>query len=551
MITPVTNLTDQLRTLPDEAFTRLQYLAPATGCFNRCAFCSQEAGQSVWQLTDHGLTSLCYAIAAVAAERGLRIASGRIHRPGVLFPYLDNDVGSYPHLDLMCLLARDCLNVKLRISTVGYSSRNPHLTAMHHRIATRYRHVLDGVRISVTPYTAGWNNSTGTTRQQFTTDLANVLATYRPAFDQLGHGPATAAAELRFPPLARPAELTDTIISGHHVLACGPHLLISTHPARNDLPVTRVARLDERGQPVYTTPGRRYLWLTGDHLRPTPELARAAMEGTLDIPHDRSEARVYKFANRDGCYYAADPDFQPGGTFRALHLYPAEGDRRRSGYTDSARPFLNALLACKARYGHDRRDPFPDAAWDDAASVIGAIAAEATRLAAGIDHAAAQHYRRHVIPLVTGYAHALREAGYPAAVFFSRDFTVDTGQIVNQGRARRLFRGLAATDDEPMTPREERGYGTTSLSSARGTIWRIAPVPFSIRGLPRAAHGGKNIITDNPALIAEELDPRHLRPVNRDDNTPLRRYIIHGAGIEHISLRAGQASYAYPGLTAS
>jgi hypothetical protein len=55
-----------------------------------------------------------------------------------------------------------------------------------------------------------------------------------------------------------------------------------------------------------------------------------------------------------------------------------------------------------------------------------------------------------------------------APELFSRDFTIDTGQIVNQGRARGLFRGLVSLDDEPMTPREERGYGQVSLSSARG-----------------------------------------------------------------------------------
>jgi hypothetical protein len=51
-------LIDQLRTLPPEAFARLQYLQPQVGCFNRCAFCSQVAGKDVWQLPLESLEHL-------------------------------------------------------------------------------------------------------------------------------------------------------------------------------------------------------------------------------------------------------------------------------------------------------------------------------------------------------------------------------------------------------------------------------------------------------------------------------------------------------------
>ena len=277
------DLAAQFRELPDVAFTRLQYLSPATGCFNRCAFCSQQAGRDIWQLTPSGLTDVATAIAVVAAERGLRIAGGRAHRPGVLFPYLDNDIGSYPYLDLFCVLAKETLDVKLRISTVGYSSRSPHLTAMHERIARCHADVLDGIRLSVTPYTIGWRPDTRepVSRAQFIRDMAAMLVTYRPVLDRLGHGPATAAAELRFAPLTRIGTLMDTVLRGRHVLACGPHLLISESQDCGPLPVTTVERLDSRGQPVLSTPGRRYLHITSDSLASEPNAARNAVSGHL------------------------------------------------------------------------------------------------------------------------------------------------------------------------------------------------------------------------------------------------------------------------------
>ncbi|SEC49601.1 hypothetical protein SAMN04490356_4372 [Streptomyces melanosporofaciens] len=67
--TVVPGLLEQLRHLPDDAFTRLQYLAPQVGCFNGCAMCSQGAGRDTWSLTREGLTGLFTALAKVAAER--------------------------------------------------------------------------------------------------------------------------------------------------------------------------------------------------------------------------------------------------------------------------------------------------------------------------------------------------------------------------------------------------------------------------------------------------------------------------------------------------
>lgn len=548
-------LAAQLQRLPDEAFTRLQYLCPAAGCFNRCAFCCQAAGRETWQLTAGGLTDVAAALAAVAAGRGLQIAGGRAHRPGVVFPYLDNDIASYPYLDTLCALARDVLGVRLRISTVGYSSRSPHLAAMHQRIAAEHRDVFDGIRLSVTPFTAGWREGAGSdpvSRAQFTADMAAMLATYRPVFDQLGHGPATAAAELRFAPLAGTGPLTDAVIGGRHALGCGPHLLLADSPCDSPLPLTAVERLDDRGQPVLSTPGRPYTLITSDAFAGDDRAVAAAASGCLPDRRRTRRVTVYRFSNADGDYYAADPDFHADGTFTALHLYPATKTRRRSGYTDATRWFLNALLAYKAGRGLGRRAPFPGATQDDVATVLTALDATAAGLAGGIDRAAAGHLRDTVLPLVATYASALGQAGYPPSTLFSRDFTIDTGQIINQGRAKGLFRGLASTDDEPMTPREERGFGAVSLSSARGTIWRLAPAPTASGGpLPVSVTGVKNTATPAPALVVEELDPRHLRPVMRSTGKPLRRYTITGVGIEHRTLDQARAEHGYPGLVAS
>ncbi|PZG04931.1 hypothetical protein [Nonomuraea aridisoli] len=115
-----------------------------------------------------------------------------------------------------------------------------------------------------------------------------------------------------------------------------------------------------------------------------------------------------------------------------------------------------------------------------------------------------------------------------------------------------LFRGLVSLDGEPMTPREERGFGAASLSSVRGPIWRIAPIPFAPAGrLPLAVAGGKNDTTTTPTLVIEELDPCDLRPVMRGTCTRLRRYTVTGVDLEHLTLDQGRAGLAMPGLLAT
>ncbi|MGA5701723.1 hypothetical protein [Peterkaempfera bronchialis] len=470
------SLREQLKALPDDAFTRLQYLAPAVGCLNRCAFCSQAAGREIWQFTAQGLSDLTHALADAAAERGITLAGGRIHRPGVIFPYLDNDIASYPHLDTYA-----------------------------------------------------------------------ALANYRPLFDRLGHGAATAAVELRFPPLLGIHPLTDQHILGHHVLHCGPHLLIAQWRGEQPPPHTEIERLDERNQPIYSQPGARYLHIVSDHAQPTPATVRAALAGCLTAPHRAQTVRLHRFTNADGDYYAADPDFHPDGHFTALHLYPTTERRCASGYTDATRRFLNTLLTHKAARGIGRRDEFPHASTDDIQAVLTALRRQAENLAS-VDAHAATHLRDQVTPLITTYATALHKAGYPPATFFSRAFTIDTGQIVNQGRAQGLFRGLAATNGEPMTPREERGFGQASLSTVRGPIWRITPLPHNPTRLPTALAGGKNPSTTVPTVLVEEMDPCHLAPVMRSTGCRLRRHTLTGVEIEHIDHEQGHSAFALPGL---
>lgn len=559
------HISHQLRALPDEVFTRLQYLQPQVGCFNRCVFCSQHAGTDVWQFTRHGLRDLFAALSCAMLERphlaGM-FTDARPHKPRVLFPYMDNDIASYDHLDHYIELTRDVMHCRVRLTTVGFSSRNERLAAMHRRISTELAGAVGGMRLSATPFAYGWGTegrrAGGTSRRDFIDDFTETLRTYRPLLKEVGPGKDSVCVELRFRPLAVRAAVTDTVLDGHHVLAVGPHLLVSCDPVGGPPRLTRITGIapgDAAGhhpspaaEPVFSGPPVPYRLVTCD------ALAAGGVESYFRRvrANERVAAAVrkvdlYHLKNRDGPYYAADPGLS--ASLSPIQIYPAS-DRRSGGYNDASRHFLRTLIDYKAERGAGRREDFPGATVRDVAGVLLGLRRRA-RSVASHDSRASEHVREEILPLVGAVAKAILSAGLPPSLFFSRQFTIDTGQAANHGRGRVLFKGLAGTEDEPMSPWEER---SNHISVSKGRIWRIAPVPFASTDSPgtnTARRGGKNGVAARHSLVVQEIDGRYVQPVDHHTGERLREFHIEGVETEHLPLREGVARHLLPGVTAA
>jgi hypothetical protein len=489
------------------------------------------------------------------------LGGDRVHKPGVLFPYVDNDIGSYAHLDEYLALVHDLFGGKVRITTVGFSSRNDHLVNMHTRIATEMANTIAGIRLSVTPFTIGWSavdaRNPVTSRQQFWNDLGTVLSLYRPLLDTIGAGKEAFSVELRFRPLVERVPVVDRIVLGRHVVAAGPHLLLSlsgdVRPEtsrivglRNNVPGRRDQTMAP--EPVFSATGRPYLHVISDKAAAAgvDGYVRQALAGDLPSGAMVRQVTVHLMEHQDGPYFATDPIFTPSGTVRSLMVYPGT-DSRVSGYNDASRFFLNALLQHKRNRGRDRRAEFPDASARDVAAVILRLRRDATELDR-CDERAANYVRNEIIPLISGYGSAVLSSGLSPSLFFSRGFTIDTGQSVNQGRGHVLFKGLVSKPDIPATPWEERGY---LISHSKGYVWRIAPVPYAAgknRDPGIAQRGHKNDLSEEPSIAFEEIDPRHVKPYDFETGRPLRRYRISGVGLEHLTLADAQRQYLYPGL---
>lgn len=108
---------------PTEFFSKLRHFQPQIGCLNACSICSKYAGCNVSYWNERRIRNVIAALkySSPRKDKPSIVWDRDNHISGVIFSYLDNDVGNYYYLDRFIELAYLELGVKTRISTVGYS----------------------------------------------------------------------------------------------------------------------------------------------------------------------------------------------------------------------------------------------------------------------------------------------------------------------------------------------------------------------------------------------------------------------------------------------
>ena len=161
------------------------------------------------------------------------------------------------------------------------------------------------------------------------------------------------------------------------------------------------------------------------------------------------------------------------------------------------------------------------------------------------DERAGKHIEGEILPLVQTYIDVLRAADFEPHYFFNRNFTIDTGQIVNQGRAITQFKGLATKEDESMTAHDMRGYGKdVSYSAMREHVWRIAPLPLASSS-DRIQLGYKNPASTSQTCSAGSISVSKL---GRFDLYPVETIIIEGVEVERIAVEDARKAQLLPGM---
>jgi hypothetical protein len=547
------DLIDNLMKLPEDVIVNLRELQPESGCFNQCSFCGVSAGKFVFRLNDRQLANLFAGIKFVGlkvaglenrlSEDGVLSEEFRLpkegiigygprkRRVGVIYPYEDNDITSYPLLDKYVKYAMEDLGVKTRITTVGYNRKNKMLQKTNENVNRSYKEFIGALRFSFTPYTFGWSSDMQTTsKQEFLKDLSNTLRTYRPSVDYLLGRNEEASFEFRFRSLIRTdIDFSEEIILKKHVINVGPYLLISMGDYR---PFKKsVVNGKTRHSMIIDGEPQQYLMAISnsfnkDNWNKEAEkiISRSFNSGEIMS----KKVNLYMFENYDGVYYSADPMMTERGLF-GKYFYPKTELRPKSGYIDSERYFLNTLLAYKKERGISKSGKFDSSTFTDIHNVVARLRKNA-ELIARYDRVCSEYINREIVPLVDGYVEALETAGYEAKYFFNPHFTINAGSIRNLGRAFIEYKGLASKPEMAVTAEHESRYGKTSFFAGEGKIWRIAPL---YKG-------------NSPILLVEAQD---LYNRTNTDKGILERYFIPFGGVERLNFEKEiqENNYVIPG----
>lgn len=494
------------KSLPDNFLLKLRYFEPISGCFNQCSFCSQFSKKRVIYFDLPQLKNIISALKFIGLNKlnnlmlkdhinidgtfsenftmpsyGL-IGDPIYHTPGIIYCYYDSDISIYPYLYEYIKYCFDDLGLKSRIATIGYSRHNKKIQLMHERINndSNIKNSIDGLRLSYTVYTPGWiGKNPLLSRNEFINDIANFFSTYKPILKSLGKGERRFRVEMRFPPLIKIGIFEEKIIRRYHVIRCCNYLLISIRPKIEFQVATIIRSLSH--SVIMNTEGIQYLMINSDNLNYVDWEAisneiilndMTIVSGLLKN-HISRISSVYLFENADGVYYAIDPSFQTNRMFIAKHFYPSNEKRKNSGLIDSERFFLNKLISYKLSMGLEAKDTFENASWIDVENVLLSLKGH-EKILSDIDIFASDYIKRYTIPLVSSYIKALKQADYPPSCFFDKNFTLDTGQICNIGRALNEYKELTNKTNLPLTPQHEKTFGEKSRLAMEETVWLLS-----------------------------------------------------------------------------
>lgn len=475
---------DELESEVDgDVLSKIRHFQPQIGCLNACSICSKRASSNVFWWGINRQRNVIAAIKHIALKYRNDlpyIAWNRVnHRNGVVFSYLDNDIGNYYYLNEFIHLMYEELGVTTRISTVGYSRHNEMLNQMHMNINKEQNlKKLGGFRISFTPYAIGWKcNNKNFSRFEYIMDMANMLKIYKPYYDYAGSGNRKMCVELRYKPLVVLAKVYEKEIDGYKVIASNHHVYISKEK-NISLKTSFISnpydhKIDLSESPVYF-----YDIVSHDEISSFAQV-KDIVDDFLNEMNDEVKNKinvlpVYKLENAEGYYYSIDPSISDFGNY-GINIYPITENRINSGIIITERFALNAILQVKREKGLASLDKFDEANWRDAYKVLDKINVMATNYKESGEVEKAEYILSEVVEMIEAYIYALQQAGYSAKDFFDPDFSIDTGIICNMGGALKEFKGITFLENEPLTPTHERNYGKhNSTMTMEDEVFRVS-----------------------------------------------------------------------------
>lgn len=461
-------LIDEFSKLPIEFLSKMRHFQPQIGCPNKCGFCSQFSGNIIESFTLCDLKNIISAIKYTAQKYVTKkpyLAWDRTeHRIGVIFPYLDNDIGNYELLDEFIKLCFEELGVTVRISTVTYSRHNKVLQHIHKNIVnSNIINGLAGVRVSLAPFGMAWETTSSKySIAEYEKDIANFLRIYKKYYDLVGSGSRKFCVELRYKPLIHLEPVNTYLYNGHYVIRTENDLYISDIKTQSlDISFVKDA-LDHNLK--FTNCGYKFR-----HYKQTKDMP---IEIVKKMDYDIVD--LYAFSNIDGLYYCINPQLDECGN-KGYIIYPKTKTRETSGVMIIERFLLNSMAKVKQKYNLKLSDTFENATYEDVNSVRNELLLTAKKYENDGKFFISKYINEEIVTIFDILVNALKDSNYPPSCIFDKDFTIDTGTICNLGRGIKYFNKLVSKVNEPLTPIHERNYGKISSTMVKeGYAWRLS-----------------------------------------------------------------------------
>jgi hypothetical protein len=490
-----------IENVPHEVFENLSVFQPSVGCLNLCSFCSQESGPLIRFLDGSSIRTLAGGIRGAIHQLNIPFVScNREYKHGVIFPYLDNDIGSYPYL-LDYLIAMASLGLKTRISTVGWSRHNYKLKQMHNEIVNNYQYTLSGIRFSLTPYTVGFK----TNPDEFIIDFTSSLSIYLPL---LGRKDSSGAC---IDICCKPDIITGSVIVQHAggcmTVRCGEYLLIVRMDNLRS-PATAIqiiGTLNESDNPFI------------EQMIRTWKISEIKESIVVEV------GSFLPFINEDGPYYAFIPSVASDNTDGVF--YYLQTKKRDSGVMDARWP-LRVLQSDEII----QPDSFTDYVRIEQICELHVLNTKrySTRRA--------EYLSKQLLPLVKKLCKIFSLMGVEPKRIFNKDFIRDRGIIRNSGRAYSEFRKIASSPNIMVVPDP-----VLSIKN-NNEVWRMFPTPSVSNVNAHNWYGrksepytnGMSDATTNVILAILAVDPSSHSNIDKDKKQRRAIYIPIGEFVQPL-----------------
>jgi len=503
-------------TFPSKVLTNLSVLQPAIGCLNRCSFCSQESGVLMRMIDGKSIRTIAGALRYTLKTLEIPfLTCQKSYKPGVIFPYLDNDIGSYMYLPDY-LVAMASLGVRVRTSTIGWSRKNSSLNEMHSYIVRNCRHMLAGVRFSLTSYSAGWVSN----REEFLLDFINSIRTYRPLMGLKDEdGNEGACIDVDFKPEVIPCKVELYSTRGMDVIRGKNYYVISKAGTHSEEAWLMIETND-----------------TPDVLRCLNDFCNSGVCESKVI-----HGKLNHLKNEDGSYYGFYPDLSRDIT-DGIFFFP-KSQRRNGG-------ILNACWPLREFEDYIKSSGEQMATYDDAIRLC-------LKFVSGnaLDLERNEHLAKTFVPMFKGLCRVLDALEFPPCSLFDRKVIRDRGIIRNSGRAFYEFRNIVSCPNIMVVPEP------LLCSSEYDLVWRIFPTMIFDATQNDAVIGKKSRVVldveDGKGektqlwLVAWEVDaPSHSH--NKTDGSFRSEWVVPLSDFVNpmlvYDLKSGKDEYLMPGI---